>query len=100
MVINYSSRSDEADKVVAAIEEAGGRAAAVQGDVADENAMAAVFDAADGRFGELDAVWQRYGDHPVVLTFVSEIGARLPVITALDWSHRLRQAGPAPPRPA
>ena len=65
VVINYSSRSDEADKVVAAVEEAGGRAAAVQGDVADENAMAAVFDAAEGQFGGVDAVVHAAGRMPL-----------------------------------
>jgi hypothetical protein len=43
----------------------------------------------------LEAVWQRYGDTPVVLTFAAEFGAKLPVINALDWSYRLRQAGQA-----
>jgi hypothetical protein len=43
----------------------------------------------------LEAVWQRYGATPVVLTFAAEVGARLPVINALDWSYRLRQAGQA-----
>ncbi len=65
VVVNYSSRSDEADKVVAAIEEAGGFATAVQGDVADENAMAAVFDAAEGQFGGVDAVVHAAGRMPL-----------------------------------
>jgi tetratricopeptide (TPR) repeat protein len=43
----------------------------------------------------MDAVWERYGTQSVVLTFAAEIGARLPVISALDWSMRLRQAGRA-----
>ncbi len=56
VVIAYASHAEEAEKAVAEAEAAGGRAIAVSGDVADEVAMAAVFDAAESTFGGVDAV--------------------------------------------
>lgn len=41
----------------------------------------------------LEALWHRYGGEPVILAFASEVGPRLPVIRALEWSARLRTAG-------
>ncbi len=59
--VNYAGRKDAADAVVADIEGAGGRAIAVQGDVADADAVAAVFQAVDGEFGRLDALVNNAG---------------------------------------
>ncbi|GLY99441.1 SDR family oxidoreductase [Actinoplanes sp. NBRC 103695] len=56
VVINYASRSDEADKAVAEVREAGGTGIAVAGDVGDEQAMAAVFDRAESEFGGVDVL--------------------------------------------
>lgn len=56
VVINYASRADEAEKLVLKIAEAGGRAIAVQGDVAKATDMARVFDAAETAFGGVDVV--------------------------------------------
>lgn len=67
VVINYSSRSAEADKAVAAIREAGGSAVAVQADVADEVAMAAVFDRAESEFGGVDVLVHAAGRMPLAL---------------------------------
>ena len=56
VVVAYASNRDEANATVAAIEESGGKALAVQADVADEAAVAALFDAAEQRFGGVDVV--------------------------------------------
>lgn len=47
ILVNYASNKDAADKVVAQIEAAGGRAFAVQGDVASESDVLNIFKAAD-----------------------------------------------------
>ncbi|MDJ0951922.1 MAG: SDR family oxidoreductase [Alphaproteobacteria bacterium] len=59
--VNYAGRKEAADAVVAEIEGAGGRAIAVQGDVADAGAVAALFQAVDGEFGRLDALVNNAG---------------------------------------
>jgi 3-oxoacyl-[acyl-carrier protein] reductase len=56
VVVAYASNHDEANATVAAIEKSGGKAMAVQADVADEAAVAALFDAAEQRFGGVDVV--------------------------------------------
>ncbi|GFN00817.1 hypothetical protein Sfulv_56270 [Streptomyces fulvorobeus] len=52
VVVNYAGNRTEAEAAVAAIVAAGGEAFAHQADVADEVAIAALFDAAEERFGE------------------------------------------------
>ncbi|MFF2217541.1 SDR family oxidoreductase [Streptomyces antibioticus] len=54
--VHYSGNKTRADETVAAIVSAGGRAVAVGGDVADEHAMSAAFDAVEREFGGLDVV--------------------------------------------
>jgi 3-oxoacyl-[acyl-carrier protein] reductase len=56
VVVNFGSNSDQAATVVADIVGAGGTALAAQGDVADEAAMARVFDTAEDEFGGVDVV--------------------------------------------
>lgn len=56
VVLTYLDDRDEADVAVAEITGAGGQAVAVQADVADENAMSAVFALAQERFGGIDVV--------------------------------------------
>jgi 3-oxoacyl-[acyl-carrier protein] reductase len=56
VVVNYAGNAEAANAVVAAIGQAGGRAAAVRGDVGDAADVAAVFDAAEQHFGGVDAV--------------------------------------------
>ena len=56
VVVNYGASTAEAAAAVAEITQAGGRAIAVGGDVADEAAMAEVFDRAESEFGGIDAV--------------------------------------------
>ncbi|MGW3629226.1 SDR family oxidoreductase [Streptomyces sp. NPDC005122] len=56
VVVNYAGNEAEAGKAVAAITDAGGEALALRADVADETAMAALFDAVEARFGGVDVV--------------------------------------------
>ena len=54
VVINYAGNAKAAGDVVKAIEKAGGRALAVQGDVSEPAAVRALFDAAEHTFGSVD----------------------------------------------
>ena len=54
VVVNYNSSKEKADEVVQAIEQAGGRALAVQCNVSSEDDVARLFDATDKAFGGLD----------------------------------------------
>ena len=64
VVVNYAGNAKLADEVVAEIESAGGRAIAVQGDVAEPADVARVFDAATDRFGRIDVVVNSAGVMP------------------------------------
>jgi 3-oxoacyl-[acyl-carrier protein] reductase len=54
--VHYAGNKARAEETVAAVTAAGGRAFSVGGDVADENAMSAVFDAVEREFGGVDVV--------------------------------------------
>ncbi|MET7486860.1 SDR family oxidoreductase [Streptomyces sp. NPDC005538] len=54
--VHYAGNKAKADETVAAIVAAGGRAIPVGGDVADEDAMSAAFDAVETEFGGIDVV--------------------------------------------
>ncbi|MFJ5307203.1 SDR family oxidoreductase [Streptomyces sp. NPDC088350] len=54
--VHYAGNKAKADDTVAAIVAAGGRAIPVGGDVADEEAMSAAFDAVEAEFGGIDVV--------------------------------------------
>ncbi|MFD1661798.1 SDR family oxidoreductase [Streptomyces caeni] len=56
IVVNYAHDAAAAEETVAAINAAGGRAIPVQADVADEKAVATLFDRAEQEFGGVDAV--------------------------------------------
>lgn len=56
VAVHYAGNQARADEVVAEVTGAGGRAIAVGGDVADEVAMAAAFDAVESAFGGIDVV--------------------------------------------
>jgi 3-oxoacyl-[acyl-carrier protein] reductase len=56
VVVNFASNTEEADAAVAEIRDAGGNAMALRADVADEAAMAEVFDQAETQFGGVDVV--------------------------------------------
>lgn len=65
VVVHYAGNVGRAEDAVAAIEAEGGRAIAVGGDVADENDMAQVFDAAQAEFGGIDVVVHTAGIMPL-----------------------------------
>ncbi len=60
-VVNYLSSETEANRLVAAIETAGGRAIAVQGDVSDPAAVRTLFDRAEAEFGTVDVLVNNAG---------------------------------------
>jgi len=61
VVVNYAHRASDAEAVVQAIEAAGGRAIAVQGDVANASDCARLFDAAEAEYGGVDIVINNAG---------------------------------------
>jgi 3-oxoacyl-[acyl-carrier protein] reductase len=61
VVVNYAHRASDAEAVVQAIEAAGGRATAVQGDVANASDCARLFDAAEAEYGGVDIVINNAG---------------------------------------
>ncbi|MFE1205066.1 SDR family oxidoreductase [Streptomyces sp. NPDC058762] len=56
VAVQYAGNRAKAEETVAAINAAGGRALAVGGDVADEDAMSTVFDTVRSAFGGIDVV--------------------------------------------
>jgi 3-oxoacyl-[acyl-carrier protein] reductase len=60
-VVNYSSSAAEAEKVVAAIEAAGGHACTIGGDVSDAAAVRTLFDQAEAEFGPVDVLVNNAG---------------------------------------
>jgi len=54
VTINYRSDKASAEAAVAAVQAAGGRATAVQGDMAEPGAIGALWDAAEAAFGPVD----------------------------------------------
>lgn len=61
LVVNYAQGDHDADAVAEKIEAAGGRAIAVQADVADPASMRALFDAAEQAFGGVDVLVNNAG---------------------------------------
>jgi 3-oxoacyl-[acyl-carrier protein] reductase len=61
VIINYARGRETAEQVVARIAAAGGRARAVQGDIADPATAAALFDAAEQAFGGIDILVNNAG---------------------------------------
>ncbi|TCO47485.1 3-oxoacyl-[acyl-carrier protein] reductase [Kribbella antiqua] len=65
VVIGYAGNQSNAEEAVKEVEQAGGRAIAVQADVADETAVAAMFDRAEQEFGGVDVVVNAAGIMPL-----------------------------------
>ena len=84
--VHYSGNEARAAEVVETITAAGGRAIAVGGDVADETAMAAAFDAVEAEFGGLDVVVNTAGI--MILAPVAELD-----LDDLDRMHRTNIRG-------
>lgn len=74
VAVNYRANQEAAEAVVAAIEADGGRAVAVQADVADENDVAALFATVDEQLGPMTALVNNAGivDQPCP---VADMGA-------------------------
>ncbi len=84
VVVNYAGNADLAEQVVRTITDKGGQAIAVRADVADEVAVAAMFDAAEQHFGGIDVVVNSAGR--MVLGPLAELD-----LDALDAMHRRRK---------
>jgi 3-oxoacyl-[acyl-carrier protein] reductase len=65
VAIVYASNQAAAEEAVKEVEQAGGRAIAVQADVADETAVAALFDRTEQEFGGVDVVLNAAGIMPL-----------------------------------
>jgi NAD(P)-dependent dehydrogenase (short-subunit alcohol dehydrogenase family) len=61
VVINYVQDREAAESIAGVINDAGGSALAVQGDVANEEDIAAIFDVVDNAFGRLDGLVNNAG---------------------------------------
>jgi 3-oxoacyl-[acyl-carrier protein] reductase len=61
VVVNFAGKAPEADAQVAAIQAAGGHAAAIQADVSDPAAVRRLFDAAEAAFGGVDVLVNNAG---------------------------------------
>lgn len=65
VAVNYAGNILKARETVAAIESAGGKAVAIQGDVADPDDVAALFDKTRQAYGRIDAVVHSAGIMPM-----------------------------------
>ncbi|MFF5139417.1 SDR family oxidoreductase [Streptomyces sp. NPDC013157] len=86
VAVQYAGNKARAEDTVAAITAAGGRALAVGGDVADESAMSAAFDAVESAFGGIDVVVNTAGI--MILSPVAELD-----LADLDRMHRANIRG-------
>jgi 3-oxoacyl-[acyl-carrier protein] reductase len=86
VAVHYAGNKAKADDTVASITAAGGAAVAVGGDIADENQMAAAFDAVEASFGGIDVVVNTAGIMP--LAPLAELD-----LDTLDRMHRTNIRG-------
>ncbi|WP_431683636.1 SDR family oxidoreductase [Kitasatospora sp. KL5] len=84
--VHYAGNKTAAEDLVAAIRADGGRAVAVAGDIADEDAMSQAFDAVEAEFGGIDVVVHTAGQ--MILGPVADFD-----LTALDRMHRTNVRG-------
>lgn len=102
VVVNSATGGDAAAATIEDIERAGGRAIAVQADVADEHAVAAMFDQAEDEFGGVDVVAHSAGrlalssiaDQDLdVLDTLHRTNIRGTFVVAQQAARRLRTGG-------
>ncbi|MEU1471595.1 SDR family oxidoreductase [Streptomyces sp. NPDC005761] len=102
VVVNYARDAVAAEETVAAITAAGGRAVTARADVADEHAVAALFDRAEQEFGGVDVVVNcagRLALSPIadldlaVLDAVHRTNIRGTFVVAQQAARRLRAGG-------
>ncbi|MFC5677935.1 SDR family oxidoreductase [Aeromicrobium endophyticum] len=86
VVIGYAGDTGAADDTVAAIAGAGGQAIAVKADVADETAVAAMFDRAESELGGVDVVVHSAGR--LALSTIADMD-----LDVLDTLHRTNIRG-------
>ena len=86
VVVSYAGNPARAEEAVRAIEQAGGAAIAVKADVADEAEVAALFDAAEERFGGVDVVVHAAGI--MLLAPLAELD-----LADFDRMHRINVRG-------
>jgi 3-oxoacyl-[acyl-carrier protein] reductase len=86
VVVNYAGNRDEAEAAVKSITDTGGKAVAVQADVADEKPVAALFDAAEREFGGVDVVVHAAG--VMILSPLLDLD-----LEVLDRMHRTNVRG-------
>ena len=98
----YVGNTDEAEAAVSSITTAGGRAVAVRADVADERAVASVFDEVESTFGGVDVVVNAAGVMrlaPVadfdlaVLDSMHRTNIRGTFVVAQEAARRVRSGG-------
>jgi 3-oxoacyl-[acyl-carrier protein] reductase len=102
VVVNYSRNKTAGDETVAELTAGGARAYGVQADVADEVAVAGMFDQAEERFGGVDVVVNAAGIMPVgplvdldlaVLDRVLRTNVRGTFVVNQQAARRLRPGG-------
>jgi 3-oxoacyl-[acyl-carrier protein] reductase len=86
VLVHFSGNEARADDTVTAITEAGGTASKFRADVADETAIAAMFDAAEQRYGGIDVVVNTAGI--MLLSPLTELN-----LDDLDRMHRTNIRG-------
>ena len=77
VAVNYTANSLAADEVVREIRAAGGRAMAVQADVADESQVLRMFEQVDAKFGRLTGLVNNAG--------VVDVSARVEDMSVARW---------------
>ncbi|MEU1304957.1 SDR family oxidoreductase [Streptomyces shenzhenensis] len=102
VVVGYAGNKDRAEEAADAVRQAGGRAVAVRADVADENAVTALFDTAEQEFGGVDVVAHVAGKmvlQPLVdfdlavLDDMHRTNIRGTLVVAQQAARRLRPGG-------
>jgi 3-oxoacyl-[acyl-carrier protein] reductase len=86
VVVTYVSGTEAADEVVASSSATGGTALAMQADVADQTAMAAVFDRVESELGGVDVVVHSAGR--LALSTIADLD-----LDVLDQLHRTNIRG-------